>query len=456
MVVWFKRTETAGFATGPISIETHPCPCIMAHGIAGGSHAQYYLEDDGIEPPPMKQNKPPYVIPSMDEIRNIPWNGRHVVSTFAGGGGSSLGYRMAGYRVLYANEFVDEARKTYQSNAAPYTHVDGRDIRTVTAEDILKKIGLKPGELDVFDGSPPCSAFSTAGKREKSWGKAKNYSDDKVQVVEDLFFEYTRLLKGLQPKVFVAENVKGLTIGTAIGYFKLIHKALEDCGYVVEARVLNAKWLGVPQSRERTIFIGVRKDLAMQPVFPAPLPYFYTIRDAIPWIRRFSSNIDFKQIWKDASRNPAQTITATASEKLNAVEAEADISKYAVGAEWDKLKPGEQSKKYFQLVRCHPDRPVGTITAEGGTTSLAGVTHPYERRKFSIEEVKQLCSFPHDWEVTGTYAQQWERMGRAVPPLMMRSIAATIRDQILGELKDAAGKDRGKTKPNRRARAVCA
>ena len=91
--------------------------------------------------------------------------------------------------------------------------------------------------------------------------------------MDDLFFEYTRLLKGIRPKVFVAENVKGLTIGTAKGYFKLILRALKECGYRVKAAVLNAQHLGVPQSRERLIFIGVRKDLNQDPVYPKPVSY---------------------------------------------------------------------------------------------------------------------------------------------------------------------------------------
>ena len=154
----------------------------------------------------------------MAEINALDWNGLNAISTFSGCGGSSLGYRMAGYRVLYANEFIDAARDTYNANKRDYTYLDGRDIRTVTSESILEIIKLKKGELDLLDGSPPCASFSTAGKREKAWGKVKKYSD-KAQRVDDLFFEFARLLEGLQPKTFIAENVSGLIKGTAKGYF---------------------------------------------------------------------------------------------------------------------------------------------------------------------------------------------------------------------------------------------
>src|SRR5210317_2070165 len=114
--------------------------------------------------------KAPYRVPTMQEIAAIEPNGYNVISTFAGGGGSSLGYRMAGYRVLWANEFIESARETYSANKANYTTVDGRDIREVTATEILETVGINKGDLDILDGSPPCASFSTAGKRHKGWG----------------------------------------------------------------------------------------------------------------------------------------------------------------------------------------------------------------------------------------------------------------------------------------------
>src|SRR5690606_10607254 len=108
-----------------------------------------------------------------------------------------------------------------------------------------------------------------AGKREKAWGQVKDYSDTK-QRSDDLFFEYARLIEGIQPIVFVGENVAGLVRGKAKGYFREIMRALKRCGYKVEARLLDAQWLGVPQSRRRLIFVGVRDDLPASPAFPDP------------------------------------------------------------------------------------------------------------------------------------------------------------------------------------------
>lgn len=381
-------------------------------------------------------NKPLYQVPSMADIRALPWNGFNAISTFSGGGGSSTGYRMAGFKVLWASEFIDAARDTYNANKAPYTIVDGRDIRQVTADDILAAINMQPGDLDLFDGSPPCASFSTAGKREAGWGKVKKYSD-KAQRTDDLFFEYIRLLRGLKPKVFVAENVSGLVKGTAKGYFIEIMKELKVSGYRVTCKVLDAQWLGVPQARQRTIFVGVREDLGIEPAHPKPLPYRYSVREALPWIVDVSGRTgpQFQRVQSEINAPMNAIIVNDPAQTQYEVEAETDISRYAIGAEWDKLKPGDGSDKYLNLKRTRIDGTAHCISADGGNPSTAGVCHPTEKRKFSIAELKRICAFPDDYILTGTYAQQWERMGRAVPPVMMSHIAATIRDQILAKIK---------------------
>ena len=321
----------------------------------------------------------------MSEIKELPWNGFKVASTFSGAGGSCTGYRMAGFKVVWANEFVPAAQASYKANCADDSILDCRDIKLVTASEILAATGLKVGELDIFDGSPPCQAFSTAGKREKGWGKDKSYEHGAKQKNETLFDEYTRLLRGLKPKVFVAENVSGLVKGTAKGYFLEILAALKACGYRVTCRVLDAQWLGVPQQRQRTIFIGVREDLHLEPAHPKPLAYRYSVRDALPWISEV-----------------------------------------------------RQSNVYDEADRVARDRPSATVAATGMGAKRAAdisVLENNERRKFTIDELKRICAFPDDFILLGTYAQQWERLGNSVPPLMMKAIASTIRDEILARIK---------------------
>jgi DNA (cytosine-5)-methyltransferase 1 len=337
----------------------------------------------------------------MGEIRALPWNGRNVISTFSGGGGSSLGYRMAGCRVLLANEFIESARDCYRANCSPSTIIDARDIRTVQGAELLENVGLKAGELDILDGSPPCASFSISGKREKAWGKTKRYSDT-TQRTDDLFFEYIRLIDEMQPRAFVAENVKGLVIGSAKGYFKQILRRMKASGYRVSARVLNAAWLGVPQSRQRLIFIGFREDLGIDPVHPSPLPFQYTVRDAMP--------------------------------TDGFVEAESLSAGYAVGREWARTKPGTSSDKYNNLCRASFDLPSPTVTTRGGDRSAASVMHPAECRKFSLQELRRICGFPDDFALTGGFEKSWERLGRAVPPVMMSHVARSVCASL-----DAAG-----------------
>lgn len=360
--------------------------------------------------------KPPFSIPSMKEINNLEKNGFKVISTFSGGGGSCLGYKMAGYDVIWANEFIPEAQKTYRANFSD-TILDKRDIREIDPEDILKATGLKKGELDIFDGSPPCSAFSVAGRREKGWGEVKAYSDTK-QRVDDLFFEYIRILEGLQPKVFIAENVPGLTKGKAKGYFKLILKALKEAGYRVKVKKLIASRLGCPQKRERLIFVGVRKDLGLEPVFPEPFSYEYTIRDAfqnLPGSNRKSAEWVFDNI---KNYKIYQMITQL---PIN--------PKKAIGA--DEIT----GNSWFSLVRPSYDLPCPTITATTGCLSAASVVHPYEDRKFTIEELKRLTTIPDDFILTGGYKEQAERLGRMVPSIMMKNIAKTIEEEILCKIE---------------------
>ena len=435
----------------------------------------------------------------------------------------------------------------YKDDDGRYTRTGGgmrwRKIRRKTkpgsVESVVYDIEVDEDHsftADVF-AVHNCQAFSTAGKRHKGWGKDKTYEHGAKQKNEDLFQEYARLLKGLMPRTFVAENVSGLIKGVAKGYFIEILKALKESGYRVECRVLDAQWLGVPQCRQRTIFVGVREDLCeahgVGPVHPKPLPYRYSVREACPWIgkavhdtsgkmgggvnsysagevidrpspaipiviaglntRHFAVE-DAKPILKmgaygffpgrevDLTSEPAPSVAATGLgsygydlENVNqeiiplppsilkaegafaahnvdpnepcptvtcaspgndlavshAAGPETDISRYAIGEEWDKLKPGEQSDRYFNLVKADPKLPCPAILAGHGSGSIASVTHPTEKRKFTIAELRRIGSFPDDYVLCGNYSDQWARIGNSVPPIMAFWVARTIRDQVL-------------------------
>lgn len=346
----------------------------------------------------------------MAEIAAMPWNGLNAISTFSGCGGSSLGYRMAGFRVLWANEFVPAAREVYALNH-PQAILDPRDIREIQPAEILEAIGLQQGELDLMDGSPPCVSFSTSGKRHKDWGKVRDYSGTQ-QRADDLFFQFTRLLRELQPKTFIAENVSGLVKGVAKGYFVEILQALRGCGYKVEAQLLDAQWLGVPQMRQRLIFVGVRQDLPAKPVFPAPLSYRYNLREAFGGADElpgpayaFPPNGKTRQLWEWTVRHRKQDFA-------------------------DAYKALFRRESWFNHRRCLFTLPAPTIV-QGSHC----IYHPSLPRTLSLPELRRVSAFPDDFQFTGTFEQQWERIGRAVPPLMMASVAAIVRDGILLLLK---------------------
>ena len=400
--------------------------------------------------------KPPYRIPRMSEILATPKHGLRMVSTFSGCGGSCLGFHWAGWEVMSASEFIPEAQRTYAANF-PMTPLVLGDVRELEPELLMAKLGLDQGELDVLEGSPPCASFSTAGGREKGWGNVKAYSDTR-QRTDDLFDEYVRLIAGFRPRAFVAENVVGFLYGAADHFRKWIEGEMRDLGYMVAAKVLDASHHGVPQKRRRVILIGVRRDQGLNPLdlYPDRLPYVYTIRDALPWLNgnghlpmivadRRTSTVKPEDYYEQPLDEPSPTVTACGVSADDYTDwsiyggqapptqeelMEASIEEYAIGEAWHQLKEGETSERYFNLIRSDPDQPVATVTATAGVVGAAGVTHPSEPRKFTIPELRRLCGFPDDFQLTGTFPKQWERLGRAVPPPMMRAVAARVAEAL--------------------------
>ena len=180
-----------------------------------------------------------------------------VADLFSGAGGSSLGFSFAGFREVLAVEWDKTACETFRANF-PHTPLYEGDIAKLSVDESLSMMGMKAGELDVLAGSPPCQAYSSAGKRDMSDPRAS------------LFKEYVRLLRGIKPKALIMENVSGLVKGKMKLVFAEIMRELKASGYRVRCQLLNAMWYGVPQSRERVIFIGIREDLGKDPEFPAP------------------------------------------------------------------------------------------------------------------------------------------------------------------------------------------
>ena len=372
-----------------------------------------------------------------------------VISTFAGGGGSSTGYRLAGGKVLVINEFVEEAQKTYAENY-PDTVILPGDIKELSGKDFLDAAGIGVGELDILDGSPPCSAFSVAGKlshnvheeervdlwgnvtvekvagkHSDGWGQTKNYSDGKmVSNIEDLFFEFLRVAEEIKPKVIIAENVKGLTVGEAKEYLNKILNKFETIGYDVTAQVLDSRYYGVSQTRTRVIFIGVREDVAakvgynfmtISQVFPEPDRNVIPVKDAM---------IDLVNDPEEV-KHLTEKFMNTAYWKQTGSKMPVDPDKVLTGMDY------HPKGHHFNLKRVSQYQPAPTITAMGSAETTAGAFHWNEARKLTIPELKRIMSLPDDFKLTGKWNQKAERCGRRVPPIMMQRIASAVWTNVL-------------------------
>jgi DNA (cytosine-5)-methyltransferase 1 len=317
-----------------------------------------------------------------------------VVSLFAGCGGSSLGYSMAGFRELLAVEWDDHAAAMFRLNFpdVPLCHGDVTDLDPAV-------LGLAPGELDVLDGSPPCQGFSTSGRRR---------TDDPRN---DLFREYARLLDAWQPRMFVMENVSGLVKGKMRLKFAEMLAALKAAGpgYRVTVQLMDASWFRVPQQRQRLVFLGVRNDLGTEPRFPPPERHRISVRAA----------------WSDLTDRSEMPSIGAHYKVASLVPHVLPGSNGAVA-----LKRANRKGSFFNLSRLHWDRPASTIP-KSTVSSLVSKLHPSLDRPASAPELARLQSFPDEYDFAdSTYVEIHARLGNSVPPLFMRAIATTIRDGL--------------------------
>jgi len=352
----------------------------------------------------------------------------NVISTFAGGGGSSTGYRLAGGKILCINEFVKEARNTYAENY-PNTPILPDDIKELTGQELLDAANIKVGEVDILDGSPPCSAFSMAGSvvrgggHKDGYGKTKIYSDGKkVENIEDLFFEFLRVADYIKPKVIIAENVAGLTMGEAKEYYNKITNTFEKIGYDVSSKVLDSSHYGVPQTRKRLIFIAVRED-----VTSAIGLTFMNIAGIFP--EKFSDAITCGDAFSDLvyDKDEIEHLTERFTKGRHyetASKMPLDPEKVLTGCDY------HPKGHHFNMKRISRHKPSPTITASGGCI------HWTEMRRLALCETQRIMSLPDDFKLTGKWEQKSERMGRMVPPLMMKAIASAIYERVLKPYKE--------------------
>lgn len=322
-----------------------------------------------------------------------------VISLFAGCGGSSLGYSMAGYREVLAVERDSLACATFRLNF-PAVPLYAGNIEDLTAEACLVQSSMEPGQLDVLDGSPPCQGFSTAGKRQMA------------DVRNQLFREYVRLLDALQPKAFVMENVSGMIKGKMKLLFAEILGVLKACGYAVKAYLMNTCYFQVPQTRERMIFLGIREDMAGSLTAPAVQTHEISLREAFASLAENTSEIVEYPPW-----------LLDAVKEIKRRETTGDRTKARAFRKYKGTTGGAMN-----FVRLCWDRPATTLCKS--FVAQAWLGHPDDTRFLNEVEMKRIASFPDAFQFLGTFKQKVAQAGNAVPPLFMRAIARHIRQLL--------------------------
>jgi DNA (cytosine-5)-methyltransferase 1 len=230
---------------------------------------------------------------NLTDLESVEKNGLNVFSCFACGGGSTMGYKMSGFNVIGCNEIDPEMIEIYKKNHNPkYAYLESIETFKLR-EDLPRELY----NLDILDGSPPCSSFSMAGSREKKWGVKKKFREGQAeQVLDDLFFHYIDLARKLQPKVVIAENVKGMLQGNAKGYVKQIINLFNVAGYDVQLFLLNGATMGLPQERERVFFVARRRDLGLPPLKIGFNEKRITVKDATGLIGHTCNSANIRHV----------------------------------------------------------------------------------------------------------------------------------------------------------------
>lgn len=338
-----------------------------------------------------------------------------VFSCFACGGGSTMGYKLAGFDVIGCNEIDPKMIEVYKANHNPkYAYLEPIQtfkLRTDLPDELYN--------LDILDGSPPCSSFSMAGNREKDWGKKKKFREGQAeQILDTLFFDFIDLAKKLQSKVVIAENVKGLFLGEAKNYVRRIYKEFDLAGYYVQHWLLDASKMGVPQRRERVFFIALRKDLA------TPFLVQQNFFDVLPKLKlEFNEpEIKFCEI-KEINAEITNENKLSPSEKIRW-----DIRKHGDNslADCDMRLRGKNS--FFNQRFIYGKKILQTITA----TKIGRDILFDEPRKCSKLELCLGGSFPVDYNFYGN--ETGYLVGMSVPPVMMAQIAKEVYEQWLSKI----------------------
>lgn len=331
--------------------------------------------------------------------KNIEKHGLKVFSTFSCGGGSTMGYKLAGFDVIAANDIDPRMKEVYLLNHTP-KHYFLCPVKDLINKELPKELY----DIDILDGSPPCSVFSEAGRKEENWGKKKVFREGQAsQILDDLFFDFIDLAEKLKPKVVIAENVKGMLIGNAKGYIKLINKKFNAKGYDIQIFLLNGASMGLPQKRERLFFIAKRKDLN----FP-----------------KINLNFNEEKILV------SEILEKNATPLYNLTPKTKKLLKYKKYGDRDLAEINQRVFKkysYYSHVLIYPKQVFPTLTAQGHLFTYFNL-----ERTPSKLELQRVSSFPLDYNF-GREKPDYV-MGMSVPPVMMAQVSRQVYLQFFKNL----------------------
>tara|TARA_A100001388_G_scaffold189450_1_gene142475 strand:- start:3567 stop:4832 length:1266 start_codon:yes stop_codon:yes gene_type:complete len=389
------------------------------------------------------------------------------ITFFAGGGGSSCAYKLAGGDVKYMNEFQQIHVDTYLANF-PNTVHECKDIKEVTGKSIMEMTGIQKYELDILDGSPPCPPFSMAGSKREGWNQEKVAYGMKQQNIEDLTWEQIRIAEEMMPKVIVCENVKGLSMDYARDHLNKMIVDFEKIGYSVTWKITKGHEHGVPQKRERVFIIAVRDDvldaiglpfMCLSGLFPEPTSRRVSIGEAIDDLIDDEENIKDAEYLVDAMNESSKSHWVNGFEKhpdpdlkhcgpckgLDGVRDQMGNRPYiSIGDDIVKpwfqeqiknghLKPEDEKHSYYMSRIVPKHLPAHSLTEQGCQPKFMGGNHFHYsgKRIYTPKEMVRLMTLPNDYKMTGDYNDKGARIGLMVAPLQLYYIVEEIKKQIL-------------------------
>ena len=372
-----------------------------------------------------------------------------VIDLFCGAGGLSEGFRQAGFHVLAGQDFDEQAGATFSATHPEATFVGG-PIQDVTPQQLLKAAGVKRGEIDVIVGGPPCQGYSV-------YNHQRGDSDPRA----GLFREYLRIVKGIQPRWLVMENVTGITSIAGGKIVDEIFKGMENLGYRVEMKVLKAEEYGVPQERRRVFFIATRTDapiLFPQATHGPGLLPFVTVWDAISDLPKLENGDASgprsytkrpQSSYQALLRGDCTIVQNHSAPKLSRINEERmlhippggswrDIPRHLLPAGMLKAKRSDHTKRY--------GRPRKTDLACTILTKCdvhwGAYIHPVQNRALTVREAARLQSFPDFFTFQGNRTEQYIQVGNAVPPLLGKRVAESL---LLAHTMTVTPKKRSRT-----------